>query len=106
MLVRTQSAGKAPLAGVLWLLSAWMGQIGASGARLGGGSGDAADGGGTTSPSGEAPRCNTPAVGPSPLRRLTHAEYDNTVRDLLGDSSHPAQDFADDVQIGLFDNTA
>jgi hypothetical protein len=51
-------------------------------------------------------RCVTPAVGPSPLRRLTHAEYDNTVADLLGDTTHPAREFAPDTQVGLFDNTA
>src|SRR5689334_10374112 len=31
--------------------------------------------------------------GPSPLRRLTRADYDNTVRDLLGDTTHPASSF-------------
>jgi hypothetical protein len=51
-------------------------------------------------------RCETPAVGPSPLRRLTHAEYDNSVRDLLGDTTRPAHAFARDTEIGLFDNTA
>jgi hypothetical protein len=51
-------------------------------------------------------RCETPAVGPSPLRRLTHAEYDNSVRDLLGDTTRPAKAFAPDTEIGLFDNTA
>jgi hypothetical protein len=48
----------------------------------------------------------TPAIGPSPLRRLTHAEYDNTVADLLGDTTHPGTDFTLDTQVGLFDNTA
>ena len=32
-----------------------------------------------------------PALGGSPLRRLTIYEYDNTVRDLLGESSRPGQ---------------
>jgi hypothetical protein len=50
-------------------------------------------------------KCVTKAVGASPMRRLTHAEYDNTVADLLGDTTHPASDFAPDTQIGLFDNT-
>ncbi len=31
--------------------------------------------------------------GPAPLRRLTRNEYDNTVRDLLGDATHPAVAF-------------
>jgi hypothetical protein len=51
-------------------------------------------------------RCVTPAVGASPLRRLTHTEYDNAVADLLGDTTHPASQFAADTQVGLFDNTA
>jgi hypothetical protein len=48
----------------------------------------------------------TPAVGPSPLRRLTHIEYDNAVADLLGDTTHPAREFAEDTEVGIFDNTA
>jgi hypothetical protein len=34
--------------------------------------------------------CNEPAPGRSPLRRLTAIEFDNTVRDLLGDTTGPA----------------
>jgi Protein of unknown function (DUF1592)/Protein of unknown function (DUF1588)/Protein of unknown function (DUF1595)/Protein of unknown function (DUF1585)/Protein of unknown function (DUF1587) len=33
------------------------------------------------------------AAGPLPLRRLTRREYNNTVRDLLGDTSRPADSF-------------
>jgi hypothetical protein len=40
------------------------------------------------------------------LRRLTSAEYDNAVADLLGDTSRPARSFPADNRIGLFDNTA
>lgn len=36
------------------------------------------------------------AVGPMPLRRLTHREYNNTVRDLLGTNAKPADSFAAD----------
>jgi hypothetical protein len=50
--------------------------------------------------------CVTKAVGPSPLRRLTHTEYDNAVHDLLGDTTQPGLAFAADTQVGLFDNTA
>ena len=50
--------------------------------------------------------CITPSVGPSPLRRLTHSEYDNSVRDLLGDTTRPAQMFPRDTQAGLFDTAA
>ncbi len=34
--------------------------------------------------------------GPMPLRRLNQVEYNNTVRDLLGDDSRPADDFTPD----------
>jgi Protein of unknown function (DUF1592)/Protein of unknown function (DUF1588)/Protein of unknown function (DUF1595)/Protein of unknown function (DUF1587)/Protein of unknown function (DUF1585) len=50
--------------------------------------------------------CKTPAIGPAPLRRLTHAEYDHAVRDLLGDSAAPGKGFPLDTRVGLFDNTA
>ncbi len=36
------------------------------------------------------------AAGPMPLRRLNRREYDNTVRDLLGVASHPADEFPQD----------
>jgi hypothetical protein len=36
------------------------------------------------------------SVGPRPLSRLSRREYNNTVRDLLGDVTHPANDFPDD----------
>ncbi|HYQ15485.1 MAG TPA: DUF1592 domain-containing protein [Polyangiaceae bacterium] len=42
------------------------------------------------------PQADPNAVGPRPLYRLTRREYNNTVRDLLGDSSHPADAFPDD----------
>lgn len=76
---------------------------GAPGSAGAGGLDPAAPGGG--SPAGSL-QCTTPAVGPSPLRRLTHAEYDNSVRDLLGDSSQPGRGFPRDTEVGLFDNTA
>jgi hypothetical protein len=50
--------------------------------------------------------CSKPTVGQSPLRRLTHEEYDNSVRDLLGTTSAPGKEFATDTTVGLFDNTA
>lgn len=55
-------------------------------------------------PGAQGLTCVIPAVGPSPLRRLTHFEYDNSVRDLLGDTSAPGTRFAPDSQRGLFDN--
>jgi hypothetical protein len=36
------------------------------------------------------------AAGPMPLRRLTNREYNNTVRDLLGDTTQPANQFPSD----------
>src|SRR5262245_14956098 len=48
-----------------------------------------------------------PAVGfgPTPLRLLTRVEYDNTVRDLLGDDSRPARVFPLEPQErGSFDS--
>ncbi len=50
--------------------------------------------------------CTKPTVGPSPLRRLTHEEYDNSVRDLVGATTAPGQEFPTDTTVGLFDNTA
>src|SRR3954462_1565337 len=50
--------------------------------------------------------CSKPTVGESPLRRLTSEEYDNSVRDLLGDSTGLGSEFTGDTQVGLFDNTA
>jgi hypothetical protein len=42
----------------------------------------------------------------SPLRRLTRQEYNNTVRDLLGDTSAPADRFPPDEVSGGFGNNA
>ena len=59
-----------------------------------------------SSPAPTAQSCTTPSVGASPLRRLTHSEYNNSVADLLGDTTHPGSAFVADTQEGLFDNTA
>jgi hypothetical protein len=37
--------------------------------------------------------CDAPAPGPAPLHPLTRFEYDNILRDLLGDTSEPARGF-------------
>jgi hypothetical protein len=55
-------------------------------------------------PNGNPLTCTTPEVGVTPMKRLTHAEYNNAVRDLLGDGSRPALAFPPDTQVGLFDN--
>ena len=44
--------------------------------------------------------------GPSPIRRLTRVEYNNTVYQLLGDTSNPANAFPPDEEAGGFDNQA
>jgi hypothetical protein len=63
--------------------------------------GPGASGGGKTN--GGSATCN---VGSSPMRRLTHLEYNNAVHELLGDTTAPATTFAHDNLIGLFDNSA
>jgi hypothetical protein len=58
---------------------------------------------------GVAEQCvdpDVPNVGVAPLRRLTRLEYDNTVRDLLGDTTAPAADFAPDEAVGGYDANA
>ncbi len=66
------------------------------------GSGYTPGGGVPTTP----PQCNGPQPGRSPLRRLTRAEYNNTVRDLLGDATAPANAMAADAVELSFDNNA
>jgi hypothetical protein len=39
------------------------------------------------------------------MRRLTIAEYNNSVRDLLGSTTQPANEFPPDTQSGIFDNS-
>jgi len=47
-----------------------------------------------------------PKPGPSYIRRVNRLEYNNTVRDLLGDTTHPADAFpAEEKRLG-FDNNA
>ncbi len=45
-------------------------------------------------------------IGPAVARRMTRAEYDHTIRDLLGDDSHPARGFAREEEMLGFDNNA
>src|SRR5690349_19936326 len=65
------------------------------------------DGGADAGPLGERlvrAACEPGAPpGPAPLRRLTHAEYNNTVRDLLGTASRPADAFAPQSREGALD---
>jgi hypothetical protein len=76
--------------------------LGGAGATATGGAGGTTVGAGGGSPTGTAGTdatgaggapvvlaCNAVAPGRSPLRRLTTYEYNNTVRDLLGDTTNP-----------------
>jgi hypothetical protein len=68
----------------------------AAGSGTGVGTGTAGTtGGGTTGTGGSAP-ADPNAAGVMPMLRLSNREYNNTVRDLLGDTSQPANQFASD----------
>jgi hypothetical protein len=86
-----------------WTLALAITSFGCAGAI-----GDASGDGGPMSPSRPS-RCapdsvEAQSIGPSPLRRLTHYEYNNTVRDLLGDTTQPANEFAPENREGVLDN--
>jgi hypothetical protein len=55
---------------------------------------------------GGAGACTTSEAFQSPLRRLTRGEYNNSVRDLLGDRTSPADRFPPDEVSGGFSNNA
>jgi hypothetical protein len=61
----------------------------------GSGSGTAGTTGGGTGTAGSTP-IDPNAAGPMPMLRLTNREYNNTVRDLLGDTTQPANQFGSD----------
>lgn len=72
----------------------------------GAGTADGGLGPGSGSPETTQSVCATISPGATPLRRLTQGEYDNTVRDLLGDTTSPATAFPPDQRVGDFSNTA
>ncbi len=89
------------LVGLGLLGAACTGQVGPGNAR--GGAGEPAPGGSRLPP----PSLGTPPApapgsadqpGEAVFRRLTRVEYDNTIRDLLGDRSAPAEVFPGDTQ--------
>jgi Protein of unknown function (DUF1592)/Protein of unknown function (DUF1588)/Protein of unknown function (DUF1587)/Protein of unknown function (DUF1595)/Protein of unknown function (DUF1585) len=89
-------------------IAACVGSIG-DGSGAGGGMGGGIGGGPGGGPSGTSMTqadCTTLSPGASPLRRLTQGEYNNTVRDLLADTSSPASAFPPDQRQGDFSNTA
>jgi hypothetical protein len=58
-------------------------------------------GGGTVTP--DAPRtCGMNQLGPSPLHRLTRVEYDNTIKELVGEDLGLAKVFTEDERAGTF----
>lgn len=67
--------------------------------------GDGSDG---KDPDGEDSEalCATITPGTSPIRRMTRVEYNNTVRDLLGDTSNPADSFVTEEEALGFNNQA
>lgn len=95
------------------------GQIGSIGSSPGNSGGPRAPGGGPLGGPGatgaggatiaeQAAKCvDTPlSPGPSFIRRLNRFEYNNTVRDLLGDTSNPADQFPSEEKRLGFDNNA
>jgi hypothetical protein len=70
--------------------------------------GEAGDGDGPDRWPGDAAACEDAptSVAPTRMRLLTRYEYDNTVRDLLGDATRPAQSFAPENRSGIFENDA
>jgi hypothetical protein len=86
-------------AAVLLFVCSCTGKIG--GAPSGGGGGDGTVGHTSSLCQGKAAN-----PGPSYIRRVNRLEYNNTVRDLLGDTTHPADGFpAEEKRLG-FDNNA
>jgi Protein of unknown function (DUF1592)/Protein of unknown function (DUF1588)/Protein of unknown function (DUF1595)/Protein of unknown function (DUF1587)/Protein of unknown function (DUF1585) len=56
-------------------------------------------------PQGQLPEApGVVAVAPVPLRRLTREEYNHAVRDLLGDTTRPADAFPPDEALGGFES--
>ena len=83
-------------------------QITAPPAAGGTGAGGTSAGGTGAGGSAGAPlTCSDPSTGVAPLRLLTHLQYDNTVADLLGDTTHPSSQFpAENEVVGYRNNVA
>lgn len=90
------------------------GSIAGGGTQNAGSGSGASTGGGPASTGGSGPNgtggmaCTTIAPGPSPIRRLTTYEYNNTVRDLLADMTSPGNALPPqaDSKHNLFGNDA
>jgi hypothetical protein len=57
-------------------------------------------------PSDGVPKITGPSKPVAPLRRLSRLQYNNTIRDLLGDTSKPADAFLADEILGSFAGSA
>jgi len=55
--------------------------------------------GGSAGASSMPQTCNAPSPGPAPLHPLTRFQYNNIVRDLLGDTTQPAQAFPPENEV-------
>lgn len=82
-------------------------RVGADGADPAGGTdSNGTDSGDDADDLPPAAQCEAPDVGETPLRRLTRAQYDNTIRDLLGLDLGLAAGFVSDEKVGTFDSNA
>jgi hypothetical protein len=53
-----------------------------------------------------AGQCDAAMTGGTPLRRLSRIEYDNAVRDLFGDASHPAGSFVPEERVAGYNSNS
>ena len=112
MIMDTQDYWSRPPSGVatraLGLLAALAGAGACTGSPSDGGGGPSsgAPAAGDPTPPVEQLGCQGALVQSSPLRRLTREEYNNTVRDLLGDMTRPADQFVAEAEQNGFTNGA
>jgi hypothetical protein len=100
---------EASLAAVLAATVAVAASLGACSGDIGGpddGTGPGGSSGGTSGGTNPAADCANISPGAAPLRRLTQSQYNNVVRDLLGDKTRPADGFPPDQTTGTFSNNA
>jgi len=74
---------------------------GGTGMTTGGSAGMSMSG---TGGSGGSLTCPSVSTGVAPLRLLTHIQFDNTVADLLGDTTHPSSQFPAENEVNGFTN--
>jgi Protein of unknown function (DUF1592)/Protein of unknown function (DUF1588)/Protein of unknown function (DUF1587)/Protein of unknown function (DUF1595)/Protein of unknown function (DUF1585) len=100
-------AKEAALAASLAVTVAFAASVGACSGDLGGPDDGSGNGpGGSSGSTNPAAACTTISPGAAPLRRLTQSQYNNVVRDLLGDATRPADGFPPDQTTGTFSNNA